>query len=393
MTRLLASILLAGAVFAAPLPALSAAGKAGPGSPQVARFAPDPAPERADHRIDWQHLDTALGWMVIPMGPSLRQGAARVEPGTGTRRVYGHESRLRLEGNRVAFSYLEPQMIEALGEYRADLERIGSEIDLAGLPRNEQLAFWLNLHNVAVLEALARAHPLAEPEEQRFGPNEAPLDEAKLVTVAGVALSPRDIRETIVYPHWRDPKVIYGFWRGQIGGPSIQRLAFTGDNVDPLLGLAAEEFVNSLRGVEAWGGALRVSRIYEEAARFYFRDDAALRTHLAQFAGEDVAGLLRKHRRIAYNHYESDIADLERGETDPNMLALLVAECAGQCWRGAPDLGAATPRSIAVNPAVARLMRERENKLAEAARKGIRTGMVIYGNGEYAPDAPPREVE
>lgn len=65
--------------------------------------------------------------MVIPMGPSLRQGASRVDPTTGTRRIYGHESRLRLEGNRLAFSYLTPDIMTALGDYRADLERIGGE--------------------------------------------------------------------------------------------------------------------------------------------------------------------------------------------------------------------------------------------------------------------------
>lgn len=392
MTKGFVSALLAGAMLAAPVSALSAESNAA-GEAAAARFAPAPAPERADHRLDWQHWDEALGWMVIPMGPSLRQGATRVDAATGTRRVYGHESRLRLEGNRVAFSYLTPEMIEALGEYRADLERIGTELDIARLPRNEQLAFWLNLHNVAVIEALAKAHPIAEPDKHRFGPNQAPLDDAKLVTIDGIALSPREIRETIVYPEWRDPKVIYGFWRGVIGGPSIQRLAFTGENVDALLALAGEEFVNSLRGVEAWGGALRVSRIYAEAAPFYFRDDTALRRHLAAFAGDDVSGLLRKNGRTAYNRYETDIADLERGETDPNINPLVVLDCMGACnIAGGPGFGG-MPRSISVNPAVARLMRERQTKLTQAVRKGVRTGMVVYGNGEYAPDAPPREVE
>ena len=105
------------------------------------------------------------------MGPSIRQGAPRVDPRTGTRRIYGHESRFRLEGNRVAFSYLTPEIMTALSEYRADLERIGSTIDLTTLPRNEQLAFWFNLHNVAVIETLAGEYPLSEPHERAFGSN------------------------------------------------------------------------------------------------------------------------------------------------------------------------------------------------------------------------------
>ena len=178
--------------------------------------------------------------------------------------------------------------MNALTQYRQDLERVGNELDIVHLPRNEQLSYWINLHNVAVIEALAHQYPMREPAEGSFGANETTLQDAKLVTIDGVQLSPRDIREKIVYPNWSDPRVIYGFWRGEIGGPSIQRLAYTGSNGDQLLALNAEEFVNSLRGVEAYGGALRISQIYEEAAPFYFADDADLITHLSQFARDDV---------------------------------------------------------------------------------------------------------
>ena len=171
--------------------------------------------------------------------------------------------------NSVAFSYLTPEIRAALTEYRQDLERIGTERDITSLPRNEQLAFWLNLHNVAVIEAIAGQYPITEVVD------ETDIHDRKLVTIDGVALSPRDIREGIVYPNWRDPKVIYGFWHGTIGGPSIQRIAYTGGNVDALLSLSAEEFVNSLRGVEKAFGTMRVSPLYREAS-IYFADEEAL---------------------------------------------------------------------------------------------------------------------
>jgi hypothetical protein len=352
-----------------------------------------PAADRTNDRLDWQHWDEALRWMVIPMGPSIRQGAARVDPATGTRRIFGHESRLRLEGNRVAFSFLTPEIIAALGEYRADLERIGSELDVAKLPRNEQLSFWLNLHNVAVIEALAKAYPLPEPKARTFGPERASLDDAKLVTIAGVPLSPRDIREKIVYPNWRDPKVIYGFWRGEIGGPSIQRLAYTGSNVDQLLALSGEEFVNSLRGVEEWGGVVRVSRIYEEAAQFYFKNDAALRSHIGKYAGEDVAELLRNHDRIAFNSYETDLADLSRGERDPSHgFVCKLSDKLAQPGAPIDPINCATTLTV-VDPSITRLMEERDAKLYRAWKKGIRTGTVIYADGRYSPDTPVPEVE
>ncbi len=355
-----------------------------------------PVANRIKHRIDYQHWDEALAWLVIPMGPSIREGATRVEPGTGTRITYGHVSRYRLEGNRVAFSFVDRNILQGISGYRADLERIGTDLDLARLPRNEQLAYWLNLHNVAVVEALAKAYPLRDPSEGAFGSNETGLQDAKLVTVKGVELSPRDIRERIVYPNWNDPKVMYGFWRGEIGGPSIQRLAYTGDNLDPLLSLSAEEFVNSLRGVEAFNGALRVSRIYEEAEDFYFGSQSDLRDHLNQFARDDVKKLIRKNSRIAYNRYENDVADMFLGKADPGLQFVCSqsdSDRAGLVFAtGSATLQCAS-QPTRPNRAVQRLMQERDQKLHKAYRRGIRTGMVIYGDGEYSESEAPKEIE
>ncbi|MEM6857932.1 MAG: DUF547 domain-containing protein [Pseudomonadota bacterium] len=331
-----------------------------------------PAAAADDHTIDYSYFDEALEWFVVPMGPSIRETPRRAEPRTGTRRIYGHESRYRLEGNRVAFSYFDNDIRASLTEYREDLERVGSDLDLTRLPRNEQLAFWLNLHNVAVIEALAYEYPLAQPSQRTFGSNEAMLDNAKLVIVAGVELSPRDIRERIVYPNWSDPRVIYGFWRGEIGGPTLQRVAFSGDNVSQMLGFSAEEFVNSLRGVENTGKTLRVSQIYEEASPFYFEDDAALRSHLNGFARDEVKEVIAKTDRTIINDYEKDVADLSRGERDPALWNLLVTDSVG-------PFAITTAQRTRPNPVIQRLMEERSEKLRRAVRRGIRTGNVIIG--------------
>ncbi|KWV91998.1 DUF547 domain-containing protein [Erythrobacter sp. YT30] len=384
---------LANAPLAAESVEVRAASSSTKTSNPFAQFAP--AKDQRDHRIDYQHWDEALGFMVIPMGPSLRDAAPRVSAPTGTRIIYGHRSRYRLEGNRVAFSFLDADIRSALTEYREDLERVGTQLDLTNLPRNEQLAFWINLHNVAVIEALAYEYPLREPAEGEFGSNAAGLQDAKLVNIKGVELSPRDIREKIVYPNWSDPRVIYAFWRGEIGGPSIQRLAFTGDNVDILLSLSAEEFVNSLRGVESYGGALRVSRIYEEARPFYFETDDDLKAHLSSFARDDVKELVGETKRVAFNRYEGAIADLVNGHPDPGFSFV--------CSTGR-GLGDTTPNAYislvtrcsdepSKNRAAKRLMFERAQKLNKAYRRGIRTGTVIYGDGRYAEGEGPREVE
>ncbi|MDG6078872.1 DUF547 domain-containing protein [Erythrobacter litoralis] len=281
-------------------------------------FVPRPDAAKNDVSLEYSFLDKALAYMVLRMGPSTRQGLGRPDPLVGTHHVYGHKSRFRLEGNRIIFSLLDPEDFAPLAEYRRDLERVGSEVDITSLPRNEQLAYWINLHNVAVIEQIAAHYPVASPSRIRVGPNKRPLDEARFIEVAGVKLSPKDIRTAIVYPNWDDPVVMYGFFRGEIGGPSIQRTAYTGANVRALLNESANEFVNSLRGVEGNGGTLLVSKIYDEAAAFYFpRTEQDLHAHLAEFAEDDVAAILARTSAIETNIYDDAIADLAGGEREP----------------------------------------------------------------------------
>ena len=327
----------------------------------IARFTPRETTSTA--RVDYSFLDRALDYMVLRMGISSREGLSRPEPTIGSRQLYGHDSRYRLEGNRVVYSFLKDSEIEPLTDYLRELEALGTQVDITSLPREEQLAYWINLHNVAVIEAIARNYPLKSPSRMMLDGQRVVLDELKLVTVAGVSLSPRDIRTRIVFPNWSDPSVIYGFTRGEIGGPSIQRRAFTGENAQELLDNSAREFVNSLRGVESYGKELQVSRIYAEAAPFYFPalgDD--LREHLRLYAGEDVTGLIDSKPELVINQYEDRIADLAGGERE---MVYSQVEIDGK------------PAGSMITPSIARLLNERYEKLEKLRRRGELRGRVI----------------
>ncbi|MEL6542140.1 MAG: DUF547 domain-containing protein [Pseudomonadota bacterium] len=215
----------------------------------------------------------------------------------------------------VAFSRFDQQAIASFTQYRQELEQVADTLDITSLPRNEQLAFWLNLHNVAMVEQIASNWPVRQPREMLV--DGAPLNDARFITVHGVPMSLRDIRENIVYANWRDPKVIYGFWLGEIGSPSLERVAFTGGNVSSLLEVKAEEYINSLRASEKRGDTLHVSTLYDDVAPFYFSDfNADVRAHMAQFANEDVTKMLERTDQIKASIREWDIADMSGGRRD-----------------------------------------------------------------------------
>jgi len=333
-----------------------------PGNEAIATFRPLADP--IDHTIDYSIWDEAMKNLVISMGPSLRETAGPPPQSFGTRRQYGHTSRYRLEGTRIMFSFLDAEIIESFAEYRRDLEQTADKVDIQSLSRNEQLAYWINLHNVAMIEQIAKAWPVRQPRELEV--DGMPINDARFITVEGIALSPRDIRERIVYANWRDPMVMYGFWRGEIGGPSIQREAFNADNVGRLLEKSARDFVNSLRGTQKQGDTLQVAELFEEAAPYYFNDfDADVRAHIAQYADADTQALLSATNDIEASVKEHDIADLAGGVREPSYQNVQSIDGRQQSFR--------IPQSMT------RLLAQREQKFQRILREG-RTGTVTFSN-------------
>ena len=348
---------------------------------RLAILAPTSDPIR--HTIDYEIWDWALKNIVISMGPSNRKTGGQPAPVLGTRIKQGPQSRYRLEGSLVLFRFFDRKIIDSFTAYRQDLEQVTETLDISALPRNEQLAFWLNLHNVALLEQLSREWPLREPREVTI--DGVPLDEARFITVKGVPVSLRDIRENIVFRHWKDPKVIYGFWRGEIGGPALQRYAFTGANVGSLLDVAAADFVNSLRGTQKWGNRLEVASLYAEVAPFYFADfDTDLRAHLSNYAEGPVAELLSETSVTRAAISEPDIADLHGGARPPiyNALGTLAGANDGQFY-GCSDR---------VGQAACNLLEQRATKLQTMKRRGQPTGRVFFSNIDLPGDPPNKDA-
>ncbi|MEM6857930.1 MAG: DUF547 domain-containing protein [Pseudomonadota bacterium] len=329
-----------------------------------------PGEQASAASIDYDVWNEAMQNIVISMGPSLRQSAGLPPTGYGSRRQYGHTSRYRLEGSRVTFSFLDATIIGNLAQFRQELQATADRVDLQSLSRNEQLAFWINLHNAALVEKIASEWPVRQPRKIEI--DGVPLDDVKFIIVEGVALSLRDIRENVVYANWDDPMVIYGFWRGEIGGPSIQRRAYTGDNVGDLLNTNAREFVNSLRGTQKQGSTLQVSTLYEDAAPFFFPNfETDLRAHIAKYAQEDVTKILAETDKTEAMIREYDIADLAGGAREPTYGNVQGADGISQSFR--------IPRAMGA------LLAQREEKFRRILKEG-RTGTVTFSEVKLPDD-------
>ncbi len=328
-----------------------------------------PRPSRRT-TLEYDVWDELLKEMVFYSGPSLRKTAPRPANFTGTRVAHGHTSSYRLEGNKIVFESMEEEFAGIVGSYAQDLVDIANRLDIASLPRNEQLAFWLNLHNALAIKSIADVYPRSKPSTAK-GPDGLPFHDSKRVTIRGVALSLRDIREGIVYANWKNPNVIYGFFHGDIGGPSIQRAAFTGGNVGGLLEFIGDEYANSMRGYHSANRTARVSKLYKDAAPWFFPDfDADVRRHLISLQRPEVAKDLRKTAGpVRVLAYETSIADLTRGEPMYNSPSQVQ-----------------TNGSQLARPLIQQALREQAEKFRELRKRGQGGTVIIEDIDTTDPD-------
>lgn len=328
-----------------------------------------PKPDGRKRKMDYSVLDAALDEVVIDLGPSTRIWQSRPVQDTGTRFLRGHKSPFRLEGKRFTFSFINDDYIEGLTLYRKDLESLASEYDITRFPKDEQLSFWFNLHNIAVLEQIALKYPVKKPEDIKiltpYGSKK--LNEAKFINIKGQALSLRDIREKIVYKNWDDPDVIYGFFRGDIGSPSIQEYAFTPSRLDYMLESNATDFVNSLRGYRKSRSIGQVSKILKEDGSFFFKDwDRDVKSHLLKHANKTLRAEINELSSFKSASYEKTVADLAGGD-----------------WKRTKNLNVQSDQPFDfdqgnLSPEITRILRELRGKYQTLRQRGV-IGPVLNG--------------
>ena len=277
------------------------------------------APEYPAHGYDFTALTEMLRFYVVDFGESDRVAMPRPAPPTGSRFPVGHQSPYRNEANRIPFSLIEDRDVQRISETKRLIEALPEKAPLEKAAWLDQMAFWFNLHNVALIEQIAKSYPMKTPSSVAIGG--VPLNDAKLVAVNGTPLSLRDIRVEIVYRNWRHPAAIYGFFRGDVGGPSIQRYAFDGSALSRQLGRVGAQFVNSLRGVRDYGDYTAVSKLYDELALILpdFYND--LRTHLLSLAQDEVRDILSKSLPLRLVQYDRTIADLRGGAASRSSVS------------------------------------------------------------------------
>ena len=201
--------------------------------------------------------------------------------------------------NLVRYASINSRDKAALSQYIAKLVAV----PMAKLSRAEQKAAWINLYNALTVQTILDHYPVQSIRDISSGWFSSGPWDLKLVLVEGVELSLNDIEHRILRPIWQDNRVHYAVNCASLGCPNLQPEPFTAENSERLLARAAEEFINSQRGVDIVKGRLVVSSIYDWFQSDFGGSEASLLTHLEKFASPALAVKLRRYRgSISYQY-------------------------------------------------------------------------------------------
>ena len=154
--------------------------------------------------------------------------------------------------NRFRYGDVSAGDSKTLDRYIAKMARI----DPRDYRRQEQKAYWINLYNGLVIQIVLRQYPDATLNTQIN-------KRKKLVKVAGVKLSLKDIENRILRPIWQDRKVLFALSCGALGCPNIQPQAYTSADSKQLLNRSVREFINHPRGLVVDRQSLQASKLFD----------------------------------------------------------------------------------------------------------------------------------
>jgi len=264
--------------------------------------------------INYMDYDAILRTSVLTMGKSTRARAKKKSATLGTRLRSNINKLTALEGNRFFFeSYKDEEYRQLITKIHESLESLPTTVALKEFSKDEQLAYWLNLYNVTMLDELNKIYPKRKLKDL-YDDDSFLYDE--ILEVAGIKLSLNDIQYKILAEKYKhDPLIIYGLYQGIIGSPNIRNRAYTGKNVYDELEANANDFINSNRGT--YGNdkkAFRVSSLYARNEIYFPKFKEDLTKHLLTYLEGYTRYQLENSKKIKTNIKDWNITDIYGSE-------------------------------------------------------------------------------
>ena len=168
------------------------------------------------------------------------------------------------------------------------------------LNSSEAKAYWINMYNALMVTHVIEALKNDDIESVReLGKRFLRRDLAKVVMQE---ISLNDIQHGILRPIWTDPRVHYALTSGALGGGNLQKIAYTGNNVEELLAKAESEYLNHERGIRFEDGQAIASSLFDWYRSDFVASKSELLAYIAQRVDETKRAQLIGVTRVRFDY-------------------------------------------------------------------------------------------
>jgi hypothetical protein len=226
------------------------------------------------------------------------------------KQLLGRYIRATADGvNLFAYGAVTAPDRKQLKDYVAHLEAT----KVQALPRNEQMAFWINLYNAKTIDIVLDHYPVKSIRDISLGGGLFSTGPWKkqVMTVEGQSLSLDNVEHDILRKQWKDPRVHYAVNCASFSCPNLADKPFTGQDLDTMLDAGAKAYINHPRGVTFRGDRLVLSQIFEWYRKDFGSTDAEVIAHLSRYANPDLKAKLARVRSIADYGYDWSLNDVK----------------------------------------------------------------------------------
>lgn len=232
---------------------------------------------------------------------------------------YGNEN---LKGVAlVPYKYFRPEFDFYIRSYLRKM----SEIEIRKYNRKEQLAYWLNLHNAAVMHVIYEEYPVDSVAKLRPDPGESPKEDfawtRPIIEIDGVSLSIRDIEREVLFANWQEPRILYGLYDGAVGGPALMKEPFEGWRVYGQLRRNGYDYVNSRRAMRLFGDELNLSHVFDYG-RSLFKGASGVVSHLGELAAPSLQEKLAAVDEILFDYRDLTLAEYRASDNFQDRAVL-----------------------------------------------------------------------
>jgi hypothetical protein len=190
-----------------------------------------------------------------------------------------------------------------LHSYLSQLEGVDPNL----LSRKATIAFYANLYNAITVMLISENYPIKSI--LKLGPLNSGPWKRKLIKINGELVSLDDIEHNILRTQYSSPYLHYMLNCASISCPNLQKKAWEGRTLELDQLRAADEYINSSRGVILQKKGLKVSSIYKWFKEDFQRDGGVL-DHILKHASEDLKTAIINGVKIRAYNYDWTLNDV-----------------------------------------------------------------------------------